>query len=113
MDCIFCGIISGEIPSKIVYEDDDILAFYDIKLQAPVHVLVIPKKHISGMDEITSENAEILSKIFVKIPEIAKKIGIDKSGFRVVSNCGEDACQTVKHLHFHILGGTKLSEKMN
>jgi histidine triad (HIT) family protein len=112
MDCLFCSIISGEIPSKIAYEDDDILAFHDIKPQAPVHILVIPKKHISGMNDITPDNAEIVTKIFVKIPEIAKKTGISESGFRVVSNCGEDADQSVKHLHFHILGGEKLTVKL-
>jgi histidine triad (HIT) family protein len=113
MDCLFCSIISGEIPSKIAYEDDDILAFHDIKPQAPVHVLVISKKHISGMNEITPENADVVSKIFVKIPEIAKKLGIDKSGFRVISNCGDDADQSVKHLHFHVLGGKKLAVKLS
>jgi histidine triad (HIT) family protein len=113
MDCIFCKIIRGELPSTVAYEDDDILAFSEIKPQAPVHLLVIPKKHLSGMNEITSENAEIVAKIFAKIPEIAQKSGIEKSGFRVVSNCGNDACQSVKHLHFHLLGGTKLSEKIN
>jgi histidine triad (HIT) family protein len=111
MDCLFCSIISGEIPSKIAYEDDDILAFHDINPQAPVHVLVISKKHISGMNEITPENADVVSKIFVKIPEIAKKLGIDESGFRVISNCGDDADQSVKHLHFHVLGGKKLAVK--
>jgi histidine triad (HIT) family protein len=113
MDCLFCKIISGEIPSKKAYEDEDIIAFHDIKPQAPVHVLVIPKKHISGVTEITPENVEIVSKIFVKIPEITKKLGIYESGFRLISNSGEDGAQTVKHLHFHILGGTKLKEKIN
>jgi histidine triad (HIT) family protein len=112
MDCIFCKIIEGEIPSTKVYEDDKILAYKDINPQAPVHLLVIPKEHISGMSAITAENASIVAYIFSKIPEIAKTAGILESGFRVVSNCGKDACQTVFHLHFHILGGKQLSGEM-
>ena len=111
MDCIFCMIIDGKIPSSKVYEDGDILAFNDINPQAPVHVIVIPKKHIASMDEINADNCDIAAKIFAKIPEIAKKVGIT-NGYRVISNCGADACQSVKHLHFHILGGAQLSEKM-
>jgi histidine triad (HIT) family protein len=112
MDCIFCKIISGEIPSTKVFEDDKILAYKDINPQAPVHLLVIPKEHISGMSAITTENADIVAYIFAKIPEIAKDAGIADSGFRVVSNCGKDACQTVFHLHFHILGGKQMSGEM-
>lgn len=104
-------IIDGKIPSSKVYEDGDILAFNDINPQAPVHVIVIPKKHIASMDEINADNCDIAAKIFAKIPEIAKKAGIT-NGYRVISNCGADACQSVKHLHFHILGGAQLSEKM-
>jgi histidine triad (HIT) family protein len=104
-------IIDGKIPSSKVYEDEDILAFNDINPQAPVHVIVIPKKHIASMDEINADNCDIAAKIFAKIPEIAKKAGIT-NGYRVISNCGADACQSVKHLHFHILGGAQLSEKM-
>lgn len=109
--CIFCKIIAGEIPSKKAYEDNEILAFYDINPQAPVHILVIPKKHIPSVDGITADNSAIVSKIFEKIPEIAKAAGIT-NGYRIISNCGDDACQTVKHLHFHILGGKPLSETM-
>ncbi len=112
MDCIFCKIAAGEIPSRKQYEDDEIFAFWDINPQAPVHVLVIPKKHIAGMDEITDENAGIAAHIFSKIPGIAEEAGC-KNGFRVVSNCGPDACQSVRHLHFHILGGEQLAEKMS
>jgi len=104
-------IIDGKIPSSKVYEDGDILAFNDINPQAPVHVIVIPKKHIASMDGINADNCDIAAKIFAKIPEIAKKAGIT-NGYRVISNCGADACQSVKHLHFHILGGAQLSEKM-
>lgn len=111
MDCLFCKIIEGAIPSKKAYEDDKIYAFYDIAPQAPVHILVIPKLHMASMDEVTAENADVVAHIFTKIPEIASLAGIT-NGYRVVSNCGDDACQTVKHLHFHILGGTQLKGQM-
>ena len=111
MDCIFCEIIKGNIPSKKLYEDANIYAFYDINPQAPIHILVIPKTHIACVDEISSDNSRIAAYIFEKIPELAKKARIT-NGYRVITNCGDDACQSVKHLHFHILGGTKMSEKM-
>ncbi len=111
MDCIFCMIAEGKIPSSKVYEDEYILAFNDINPQAPTHVLVIPKSHIPSLDGVNSENSELVKKIFEKIPEIAAKAGLT-NGYRVISNCGDDACQTVKHLHFHILGGCKMQEKM-
>lgn len=111
MDCIFCKIVSGDIPSAKVYEDDLILAFRDINPQAPVHVLVIPKTHIASVDEITADNSAIVAHLFERIPAIAREAGVT-NGYRVISNCGEDAAQTVKHLHFHILGGKALSEQM-
>ncbi|MBQ3195155.1 MAG: histidine triad nucleotide-binding protein [Clostridia bacterium] len=111
MDCLFCKIIDGAIPSSKVYEDDKIYAFKDINPQAPVHVLVIPKVHISSMDEVNEANAESVKHIFVMIPQIAKSLGLE-NGYRVISNCGDDGCQSVKHLHFHILGGKKLNENM-
>ena len=111
MDCLFCKIIEGSIPSKKAYEDDKIFAFYDIAPQAPVHILVIPKAHIASMDEVNADNADVVAHIFSKIPEIAEQAGI-VNGYRVVSNCGDDACQTVKHLHFHILGGVQLKGQM-
>lgn len=111
MDCIFCKIIAGEIPSNKIYEDEDIYAFRDIAPQAPVHVIVIPKKHICCANGINSENSGYITKIFEKIPEIAKSEGLE-NGYRIVNNCGDDGCQSVKHLHFHILGGKKLAEKM-
>lgn len=111
MDCLFCKIIAGEIPSTKVYEDDEILAFRDINPQAPAHILVIPKKHIGGVDELTEENAAVVSHILVKIAEIAKKEGLN-DGYRVVSNVGEHGCQSVRHLHFHILGGKQLNGSM-
>lgn len=107
MDCLFCKIINGEIPSAKVYEDEWMYAFKDINPEAPCHVLVIPKKHIASMDEVNASNSEYVAKIFEKIPEIAK-LGGANGGYRVISNCGEDAGQSVHHLHFHIIGGTKL-----
>ena len=109
--CIFCKIINGDIPSKKVYEDEKILAFYDVNPQTPVHILVIPKVHLESVNAITPENASVVAHIFATIPVIAKNAGL-VNGYRVITNCGEDACQSVKHLHFHILGGTKMSESM-
>lgn len=111
MDCLFCKIISGEIPSAKVYEDDVMYAFKDINPQAPVHVLVIPKRHIPSLDGVNALNSADVARIFEKIPEIAKQLGLE-NGYRLISNCGDDACQSVKHLHFHIIGGNKLSEQM-
>jgi len=111
-DCIFCRIIKKEIPSNIVYEDDEILAFRDINPVAPVHILVIPKKHISSVIELTEEDALLIGKIYTAINEITKMEKIDQKGFRVIVNCGEDGGQEVKHLHFHILGGKKLGTKI-
>lgn len=111
MNCIFCKIINGEIPSKKAFENEHIYAFYDIAPQAPVHILVIPKKHVESVDAISAENSAIVAEIFENIPRIAREAGIT-NGYRVISNCGDDACQTVHHLHFHILGGEKLSERM-
>ena len=110
-DCLFCKIIEGVIPSKKVYEDENIYAFYDIAPQAPVHILVIPKTHIASADEITDANSATVAHIFTVIPKIAKELGLE-GGYRVVTNIGENGCQSVKHLHFHILGGEKLSDKM-
>jgi len=112
MDCLFCKIIAGEIPSTKVYEDESVYAFRDIQPQAPVHVLVVPKTHIASADEVNGENAALVAKIFEAIPKIAKAEGL-MNGYRVITNCGEDGCQSVKHLHFHVLGGKKLSERMD
>mgnify|MGYP000716820177 FL=1 len=108
MDCLFCKIAAGEIPSKKIYEDEDLLAFYDINPEAPVHFLVIPKKHIASAAELRPENSVIVAKIFVVISRIAKELGLS-SGYRIVNNCGEDAGQTVQHLHFHVLAGRSLA----
>ena len=111
MDCIFCKIIAGEIPSKKAYEDEYVYAFHDINPQAPTHILVIPKAHIASADDINAENSVYVSKIFELIPKIASDAGLT-GGYRIISNCGADACQSVKHLHFHIIGGAQLSERM-
>ena len=111
MDCIFCAIIRGEIPSKKLYEDDSVYSFADINPQAPVHALVVPKRHIPSADAISTENADEVKKIFCAIPKIAASLGLE-NGYRVVTNVGEDGCQSVKHLHFHVLGGAKLPENM-
>ena len=111
MNCIFCAIANGNIPATKVYEDDMCTAFNDLNPQAPVHILVVPKIHISSMNDITEENSKYVSHIFEKIPSIAKQLNLS-DGYRVISNCGENAGQTVMHLHFHILGGTKFHEGM-
>lgn len=106
MDCLFCKIAAGEIPSAKVYEDDRILAFKDIAPAAPVHVLFIPKQHLAGVRDINVDNADVVAHIFSVIPQVAKELGI--TDYRVVSNNGPDACQSVQHLHFHLLGGTQM-----
>lgn len=108
MDCLFCKIVKGDIPSKLVYEDDVCYAFEDINPVAPVHVLFIPKRHIDGVDKLTEEDAKAVGHIFLKIEEVAKKLGLD-DGYRVVSNVGENGGQSVRHLHFHLIGGRKLT----
>ncbi len=110
-DCLFCKIISGDIPSTKVYEDESVLSFRDIAPQAPTHILVIPKEHIASVAEINESNSAVVSHIFEVIAKIAKEEKLD-GGYRVVSNCGNDAGQTVNHLHFHILAGKKLNVEM-
>ncbi len=112
MDCLFCSILKGEIPSDKVYENEYVYAFRDINPQAPTHILIIPKMHISSADGVSAENSTYVSKVFEAIPIIAKEEGL-ANGYRVITNIGEDGCQSVKHLHFHLLGGKKLSEKMD
>ena len=111
-NCIFCKIAAGEIPSAKIYEDEKILCFKDIAPMAPVHLLVIPKEHIQSVDYITEENADIVAYIFTKIAEIAKKEGFAADGYRIITNVGDDGCQSVKHMHFHSLGGRKLPESL-
>lgn len=108
--CVFCEIIKGNIPSTKVYEDDQIVVIKDIAPAAPVHLLAMPKEHIESANDISSENSKYVSHIFEKLNEIAASQGI--SSYRVINNCGEDAGQTVKHLHFHILGGVEMGEKL-
>ena len=110
-NCLFCKIIAGDIPSTKVYEDETVLAFRDIAPQAPTHILVIPKEHLDGCNGVTAENSAVVAHIFEVIPRIAAAEGLS-GGYRVVSNCGPDAGQTVPHLHFHILGGTTLALQM-
>ena len=111
MTCLFCKIINGDIPSARVYEDDMIYAFKDINPMAPVHVLIVPKIHVASADGIDEDNSAYVAHIFEMIPYIAKELGL-KNGYRVITNCGDDGCQSVKHLHFHLLGGEKLSERL-
>ena len=110
-NCLFCRIVSGEIPSTKVYEDEICLAFRDIAPQAPTHVLVIPKEHITGVSSVTAENAAVAGHCIAVCAKVAELEGLE-NGYRVVSNCGADAGQTVHHLHFHILGGKKLNTEM-
>ena len=110
-DCIFCKIIAGDIPSSKVFEDEYVYAFHDIAPMTPVHILVVPKEHIASADGINAENSVYVARIFEAIPQIAAAEGL-VNGYRVITNCGEDGCQSVKHLHFHILGGKKLPESL-
>ena len=110
-NCLFCKIVAGDIPSTKVYEDDAVLAFRDIAPQAPTHILVIPKAHIGSVAEITAENSAVVAHIFEVIAKVAAQEGLE-GGYRVVSNCGDHAGQTVHHLHFHILGGKQLTLEM-
>ena len=108
-NCIFCKIIAGEIPSRKVYEDDLVVAIHDIEPQAPVHVLVVPKKHIIGVNELTKEDEAIVGHAYSVMSKLVRELGIDESGYRVVVNSGKDGQQSVPHLHFHILGGRLLA----
>lgn len=107
MDCIFCKIADKKVPSEIIYEDEKIVAFKDLEPVAPVHVLIIPKNHISSANDISEENHEVISHIFKCVPQIAKTLNLD-NGFRIINNCGSDGGQTVNHIHFHLIGGKKL-----
>lgn len=111
-DCIFCKIIKREIPSDIVYEDDEIIAFKDIQPAAPIHILVIPKKHISSLVELEKEDEILIGKIYTVINKVAEEQGVKEKGYRVIVNCGKDGGQEVGHLHFHLLAGKKLGEKI-
>lgn len=108
MDCLFCKIINGDIPSAKVYEDELVFAFRDIEPQAPTHILIIPKTHIKSVAEITPENSAVVAHIFEVAAKIAEEEGLD-DGYRIVTNCGDNAGQTVKHLHFHLMGGRQFT----
>lgn len=108
MDCLFCKIINGDIPCSKVYEDETVFAFRDIEPQAPTHILIIPKEHVKSAAEITCENSAVIAHIFEVAAKIAKDEGLDE-GFRIVNNCGDNAGQTVKHLHFHLMGGREFT----
>ena len=105
MDCLFCKIVEGEIPSKKVYEDDFVYAFYDIEPQAPHQVVIVPKVHIESANAIDEKNSKFVAAVFETVPKIAKQLGFAENGYRVVNNCGKDGGQTVMHLHFHLMGG--------
>lgn len=107
-DCIFCMIANKDIPCKVAYEDEKIIVFHDLEPQAPVHVLMIPKKHISSLDDLQEEDGELIGHLMMKVKDVAEDLGLE-NGYRLVNNCGEDGMQTVKHLHFHLLGKRKMS----
>lgn len=111
-DCLFCKIVKGEVPSTKVYEDEEILAFKDINPAAPIHILVIPKKHIESLAHLEKEDETLVGRIYGAINQIAEEHGFKEKGYRVIVNCGKDGGQEVMHLHFHILGGKKLGEKI-
>ena len=111
-NCIFCKIINKEIPSTIVYEDEKVIAFNDVNPAAPIHILVIPKKHIETLLDVSEEDSDLISYIYQIINKIAKQEGFAKKGFRVMANCEEDSGQEVKHIHFHVLAGKKLGDKI-
>lgn len=108
VDCIFCKIVAGQIPSTKVYEDDQVVAFHDIQPQAPVHVLVIPKKHLASVNDLHAEDAAMLSHVFAAVQHAARETGIAETGYRLITNTGKDAGQVVHHLHFHVMGGRSL-----
>ena len=111
-DCIFCKIIKGEIPSSKVYEDEEIIAFHDINPEAPIHILVVPKKHISMLTDLNEDDEMLIGKIYTVINKIARQEGFEKEGYRVIANCGRDSGQEVMHIHFHVLAGKKLGNKI-
>ncbi len=111
-DCLFCKIIAGEVPSTKVYEDEYVYAFKDIAPQAPVHLILIPREHVAGLNDLNEAHSTCLARIALVAQRLAKRFGVADSGWRLISNCGADAGQTVFHLHFHLLGGTPMKERM-
>ncbi|MDO7905464.1 histidine triad nucleotide-binding protein [Paenibacillus sp. JX-17] len=108
MDCLFCKIVEGSIPAKVLMETDNVLVFHDIQPAAPVHVLIIPKKHIASMNDVTAEDLGVIGEMHQAAQQAARKLGVDQSGYRLINNCGPDSGQAVHHLHYHLLGGAKL-----
>lgn len=111
MDCIFCKIIDGSIPSTKVYEDEQVIAIKDLKPQAPVHILIIPKKHIDCVNDLTEQDEALVGHIFLTAKKIASQLGLS-DGYRIINNCGKNAGQTVLHLHFHLLAGVNMGENL-
>lgn len=111
-DCIFCKIINGDIPSKKVFENQNVYAFYDINPQAKIHVIIVPKTHIESANEITTNNSDKVKEVFESIPQIADVLGVKQDGYRIITNIGKNAGQTVKHIHFHLIAGEFLGEKL-
>ncbi len=111
MDCIFCEIIKGNIPSTTVYEDESVIAIKDLNPQMPTHILIIPKKHIACVNDLAEEDANLVGHVFLTAKKIAKELGLE-NGYRIINNCGKDAGQTVMHLHFHLLAGAEMGEKI-
>lgn len=108
MDCLFCKIVEGTIPSKKVMETDNVVVFHDIQPAAPVHVLIIPKKHIASMNEVANEDLSLIGDMHSVAQQVARKLGVEQSGYRLINNCGPDSGQAVHHIHYHLLGGAKL-----
>lgn len=113
-DCLFCKIIRGEIPADIVYSNESVVAFRDIRPAAPVHVLIVPRKHVADIMKLAQEDggSDLMQQILLAVPEVARRTGVDKSGFRLINNCGEEGGQTIMHVHFHLIGGRSLGEKL-
>lgn len=111
-DCIFCSIVEGKIPAKKVYEDDLVLAFHDVAPQAPIHILVVPKAHASGLNQVDKLTDETLARLLRVASQVAAELGLKERGYRIVSNCGVDACQSVAHLHVHLLGGRAMGAEL-
>ena len=112
MDCIFCKIVAGEIPVDVVYQDEELMAFRDIQPQAPKHIVIIPKTHIISIAQLTEEQQELIGHLILVAKDIAEKEGISNDGYRLTTNCGADAGQLVPHLHFHLLGGRRISDQL-
>ena len=112
MDCIFCDIVAGKVPSEIIYQDSSLVAFHDIKPQAPNHILIVPRQHIASLNEITDEQSDLMGHLVVAACQLARQERLDSTGYRLVINCGPQGRQVIRHLHLHLLGGRQLSSEM-